>query len=82
MNPLSDLKDKDAIEQVYVRYCEIIDEKDFDRLDEIFTVDCVGDYRNTNGKVQEGVAPLIAHVTHGMGLGSDCGATHQQCRGI
>jgi 3-phenylpropionate/cinnamic acid dioxygenase small subunit len=70
------LEDKHAIEQVYIRYCDIIDQKAFDRLDEVFTQDCVGDYRSTNGKVQEGLAPLIAHVTRGMGPGSDCGATH------
>lgn len=70
------LDDKHAIEQVYNRYCDIIDAKAFDRLDEVFTWDCVGDYRSTNGKIQEGLAPLIAHVTRGMGPGSDCGATH------
>jgi 3-phenylpropionate/cinnamic acid dioxygenase small subunit len=70
------LADKHAIEQVYIRYCELIDQKAFDRLDEVFTQDCVGDYRSTNGKVQEGLTPLIAHVTRGMGPGSDCGATH------
>ena len=70
------LRDKDAIEQVYNRYCDIIDQKDFARLDEVFTQDCVGDYRSTNGKVQEGLAPLVEHVTRGMGPGSDCGATH------
>jgi 3-phenylpropionate/cinnamic acid dioxygenase small subunit len=70
------LADKHAIEQVYIRYCNIIDQKAFDRLDEVFTQDCIGDYRSTNGKVQEGLAPLIAHVTRGMGPGSDCGVTH------
>jgi len=70
------LLDEQAIEQVYVRYCDIIDDKDFDRLDEVFTADCLGDYRNTNGKIQEGLAPLIAHLKHGMGPGADCGPTH------
>jgi len=70
------LEDKHAIEQVYIRYCDLIDQKAFDRLDEVFTLDCIGDYRSTNAKVQEGLAPLIAHVTRGMGPGSDCGATH------
>jgi 3-phenylpropionate/cinnamic acid dioxygenase small subunit len=70
------LRDKHAIEQVYIRYCEIIDQKDFTRLTEVFTEDCVGDYRSTSGRIEQGLAPLIAHVTRGMGAGSDCGATH------
>lgn len=70
------LEHKHAIEQVYIRYCDLIDQKAFEKLDEVFTPDCIGDYRSTNGKVQEGLAPLIAHVTRGMGPGSDCGATH------
>ena len=73
---LETLIDERAIEQVYHRYCDIIDQKDFDRLVEVFTADCVGDYRNTNGKIQEGVAPLIAHLWRGMGPGADCGETH------
>ncbi len=70
------LEDKHKIEQVYIRYCDIIDQKAFDKLSEVFTSDCVGDYRSTNGKIQQGLAPLIEHVTRGMGPGSDCGATH------
>jgi len=70
------LADELAIEQVYNRYCDIIDRKDFARLNEVFTRDCLGDYRSTNGKIQDGLAPLIEHVTRGMGPGSDCGATH------
>ena len=30
------LADKHAIEQVYIRYCDIIDQKAFDQLDETF----------------------------------------------
>jgi hypothetical protein len=67
------LKDKHEIEQVYIRYCDLIDQKDFASLDEVFTEDCIGDYRSTNGTIQQGLAPLIAHVTRGMGPGSDCG---------
>jgi len=70
------LSDERAIEQVYHLYCDLIDRKEFARLDEVFTPDCVGDYRSTNGKIQNGLAPLIEHVTRGMGPGSDCGATH------
>ena len=66
------LQDKHEIEQVYIRYCDLIDQKDFTRLNEVFT----DDDRSTNGKVQEGLAPLIAHVMRGMGPGSDCGPTH------
>ena len=76
MDTVQRLADLHAIEAVYHRYCDIIDGKDFDRLTEVFTEDCLGDYRNTNGKIQEGVAPLIAHLHRGMGPGADCGATH------
>lgn len=64
-----------AIEQVYFRYCEVIDAKEFDRLDEVFTDDAIGDYRSSNGILQHGLAPLVARLHIGMGAGSDCGAT-------
>lgn len=76
MAGFGDLQDEVLIEQVYDRYCDIIDDKDFDRLVEVFTEDCVGDYRNTNGLVQNGVRPLIARLKRGMGPGADCGRTH------
>lgn len=79
MLDLAVLEDERAIERVYYSYCEIIDRKEFARLDEVFTADCIGDYRNTNGKIMEGLATLMAHVTRGMGPGSDCGATHHNC---
>jgi hypothetical protein len=79
---LEQLADERAIERVYCRYCDIIDAKDFARLDEVFTADCVGDYRSTNGKIMEGLTPLVEHVTRGMGPGSDCGATHHNCFNI
>jgi ketosteroid isomerase-like protein len=79
MLDLATLEDERAIRQVYCRYCDIIDRKEFGRLDEVFTEDCVGDYRSTNGQVMKGLAPLVAHVTRGMGPGSDCGATHHNC---
>ena len=69
------LWDLRAIEQVYFRYCEVIDAKDFDRLDAVFTPDAIGDYRSTNGILQRGLAPLVARLHIGMGAGSHCGAT-------
>jgi len=72
----ADLYDEAAIRQVYHLYCDLIDQKDFARLDEVFTLDSVGDYRSANGKIQNGLAPLIEHLTRGMGPGSDCGPTH------
>jgi 3-phenylpropionate/cinnamic acid dioxygenase small subunit len=72
---LNDLIDERLIEEVYDRYCDIIDDKDFDRLAEVFTEDCVGDYRNTNGLIQDGVRPLIERLKRGMGPGADCGRT-------
>jgi ketosteroid isomerase-like protein len=73
---LATLKDERAIQRVYLRYCDVIDSKDFDRLDEVFTADCVGDYRDSHGTVQEGLAPLLVHLHTNLGLGSTCGATH------
>ncbi len=69
------LLDKHLIEQVYFLYCEIIDAKDFDRLVEVFTPDSIGDYRSSNGILQDGTAALARRLHHGMGAGSDCGAT-------
>ena len=76
MDILRTLADERALRLVYLRYCDIIDAKDFDRLDEVFTPDCVGDYRSTNGLVQEGLAPLVRHLHTVMGAGSNCGPTH------
>jgi 3-phenylpropionate/cinnamic acid dioxygenase small subunit len=72
---LASLLDIRAIEQVYFRYCEVIDAKDFDRLSDVFTEEAVGDYRSSNGILQQGLAPLVARLHRGMGTGSDCGAT-------
>jgi 3-phenylpropionate/cinnamic acid dioxygenase small subunit len=74
------LWDLRLIEQQYFRYCEIIDAKDFDALEEIFLAEAVQDYRSSNGILQNGVAPLIARLHVGMGRDSDCGATqHNVC---
>jgi len=75
MDSLETLWDLRLIEQQYFRYCEIIDAKDFDALDEIFLADAVQDYRSSNGILQNGVAPLAARLHIGMGHESDCGAT-------
>jgi 3-phenylpropionate/cinnamic acid dioxygenase small subunit len=71
-----------AIEQIYFRYCEVIDAKDFDRLDEVFAADAVGDYRSSNGILQQGVAPLAERLYRGMGPGSDCGPTQHNVTNI
>ena len=67
-----------AIEQAYFRYCDVIDQKIFERLDEVFLPDAVGDYRSSNGNLHHGLAPLVARLNHNMSNGpySDCGATH------
>lgn len=82
MSDLHTLLDLRAIEMVYYRYCEVIDAKDFDRLDEIFTMDAVGDYRSSNGILQQGVPPLADRLFRGMGPGSDCGATQHNVSNI
>jgi 3-phenylpropionate/cinnamic acid dioxygenase small subunit len=82
MSDLQTLLDLRAIEMVYYRYCEVIDAKDFDRLDEVFTTDAVGDYRSSNGILQQGVAPLADRLFRGMGPGSDCGGTQHNVGNI
>ncbi|MEM8695979.1 MAG: nuclear transport factor 2 family protein [Pseudomonadota bacterium] len=73
-----ELADCRAIEQVYIRYCELVDTKQFDGMDEVFTTDCRGDYTQALG---EGVitpdrASLIAAMHANLGEGSQCGPTH------
>lgn len=75
MDNLQFLLDKHAIEQVYIRYCELIDAKDFDRLDEVFTSDTVGEYKGYDN-VTRSLAELLAAMHHNLGAGSNCGATH------
>jgi ketosteroid isomerase-like protein len=76
MDILSTLNDERDIQRVYLRYCDVIDAKQFDRLDEVFTQDCVGDYRDSHGTVQQGLAPLLVHLHVNLGSGSTCGPTH------
>ena len=74
----SALADIRAIEQLYVRYCELVDAKDFDRMDEIFTADAPGDYSQAlgEGAVMPDRASLIAAMHKNLGEHSHCGATH------
>lgn len=76
--PSPDLIDKDAIAQVYFRYCEIVDSKDFDRMDEVFTEEAVGDYTQALGPgvISPNRASLIASMHANLGPQSNCGATH------
>lgn len=75
---LADLIDKDAIQQVYVRYCEIVDAKRFDEMTEVFTADCIGDYTQALGPgvISPDRASLIASMHANLGEGSNCSATH------
>ena len=41
--------DRLAIEELLVRYCTIVDTREFDRFDEIFTQDAVIDYTDSGG---------------------------------
>ncbi|PTD24456.1 nuclear transport factor 2 family protein [Sphingomonas fennica] len=72
------LIDKDAIEQVYVRYCEIVDAKTFDDMHEVFTEDATGDYTQALGPgvISPDRASLIASMHANLGPDSNCGATH------
>lgn len=72
-----ELTDMRAIEQVYVRYCEIVDSKTFDAMDMVFTEDCVGDYTQALGPgvISPNRASLIQSMHHNLGPGSNCGPT-------
>ncbi|MBK7948169.1 MAG: nuclear transport factor 2 family protein [Deltaproteobacteria bacterium] len=75
--PPTFLEDVHAIEQIYVRYCELVDAKQFDRLGDCFTSETAHDYtRALPGITLEGLAPLIASMHWNLGDGSHCGATH------
>lgn len=70
--------DKHAIEQVYIRYCEIVDTKTFDAMDEVFTEDATGDYTQALGPgvISPNRASLIASMHANLGPDSNCGPTH------
>lgn len=72
------LLDERAIEQLYVRYCEIVDGKTFDALDELFTPDATGDYTQALGPgvISPDRASLIASMHANLGPASNCGPTH------
>jgi 3-phenylpropionate/cinnamic acid dioxygenase small subunit len=75
---LARLIDQDAITQVYHRYCDIVDTKSFDAMDEVFTADCLSDYTQALGPgvVCPDRASLIASMHANLGPESRCGATH------
>ena len=77
MSANSFLQDKHEIEQIYIRYCELIDAKDFDKLEEVFTPDTYGHYSFSNGTSAESKdrAQLIASMHANLGKTSLCGAT-------
>lgn len=78
MDELARLVDERAIETVYVRYCELVDGKEFDRLDEVFAEDSRGDYSQALGPgvVIEGLPALVSAMHANLGVESSCGATH------
>jgi hypothetical protein len=61
-----------AVHRVYLDYCDVIDSKQFDDLDRVLTAD----YRDTQGVVIDGLAPLVSGLRQNMGPGSTCGPTH------
>ena len=75
---LQTLIDKDAIAQIYVRYCEIVDAKSFDDMHEVFTEDATGDYTQALGPgvISPNRASLIASMHSNLGRNSNCGPTH------
>jgi 3-phenylpropionate/cinnamic acid dioxygenase small subunit len=76
------LLDKHEIEQVYYRYCEVIDSKVFEDLDEVFITDAVGDYQSANGNLDQGLASLVTRLKRGMGPQSDCGPTQHNVMNV
>jgi ketosteroid isomerase-like protein len=74
MSSLQYLLDKHAIEQVYIRYCELIDRKQFDGLTDVFTDDSVGEYKAYNN-VTHGIKEIVTAMHWNLGTGSNCGAT-------
>jgi SnoaL-like domain len=76
MDVLRALEDERAIQRVYLDYCDAIDEKRFDDLDQVFTADCEGDYRDSHGRVFHGLAPLVDGLHRNMGPDGTCGGTH------
>ena len=75
---MTDLETLRAIEQVYVRYCELIDGKAFDQLSDVFTQDLVHDFTQAYGPglILKGLPAVLARLHHRMGAGSNCGTTH------
>jgi 3-phenylpropionate/cinnamic acid dioxygenase small subunit len=71
------LQDKLAIEQVYIRYCEAIDNKQFDALSEVFVADTYHDYTQALGPgvVVTSLDQLLGSMRAHLGDGSNCGAT-------
>ena len=72
------LGDIRAIEQLYVRYCELVDGKQFDAMEEIFAEDAPGDYSQAlgEGAIMPDRAALVAAMHANLGEHSHCGATH------
>jgi hypothetical protein len=76
MQSLQQLNDEHDIQRVYCHYCDIIDDKAFDRLTEVFTRDATQDYSSIGIGVIQGTEPLIAGAHYNMGKDSNCGQTH------
>lgn len=78
MVDLQTLIDERAIQHVYMRYCDLVDAKAFDRLSEVFTPDTRGDYTQALGPgvTTEGLDVLIGAMHANLGAHSACGTTH------
>jgi hypothetical protein len=70
MMNLQQISDRLEIQQLLVDYCNAIDRRDYDRLDEIFTSDAYIDYRALGGidgrfpQVKAWLGPALAHFPH------------------
>lgn len=75
---LQTLADERDIQRVYMRYCDLVDAKEFDWLGEVFTTDTRGDYTQALGPdvVTEGLDAIIGAMHANLGAHSHCGATH------
>jgi 3-phenylpropionate/cinnamic acid dioxygenase small subunit len=80
-----------AIERLLVRYCSIIDAKDFDRLREVFTEDATIDYSSAGGAsgtreeiigwLKEALAPfsLVQHLVSNFEIAIDGETATSRC---
>jgi len=70
MLSLQQISDRLEIQQLLVDYCNAIDRRDYDRLDQVFTPDAYIDYRKLGGvdgrypEIKQWLKPALEHFPH------------------